>query len=326
MEQKQINLINKKPIFKNLPILCPWISCQPYPSSQLLKNKLTDLVKKHGAALNNTASTNLAISEKLAHNINNQQSSSTHFFYFLRLMQLFPDTHPATLHTVLTLSKCNFFVAIDKLLYAQKCKGDLKRKLNSFNGKGQSFPAGNRTRHSYPKGLANQRFTQSAHHTNSIDLAEVQRIIEMSEKPYLEPTEETQINSESEFPNSNQQDVNICVDNPDQLIEDPQTFVETDNHEVIEIVCFDNEQTVLKQPQYGDSMEIEAFGENVENIVLTMDNRLGVHMENNQEPPVIIVDTMHDSDDAECINQDIGTDPMTCNMKIFGDQQKLFMK
>ncbi|CAH1957258.1 unnamed protein product [Acanthoscelides obtectus] len=50
------------------------------------------------------------------------QTSSSHFFYFLRLMQLFPDTHPATLHTVLTLCKNDFFRAVDKLLYAKRCK------------------------------------------------------------------------------------------------------------------------------------------------------------------------------------------------------------
>lgn len=37
-------------------------------------------------------------------------------------MQLFPDTHPATLHTVLTLCKNDFFCAVDKLLYAKRCK------------------------------------------------------------------------------------------------------------------------------------------------------------------------------------------------------------
>lgn len=37
-------------------------------------------------------------------------------------MQLFPETHPATLHTVLTLCENNFFRAVDKLLYAKHCK------------------------------------------------------------------------------------------------------------------------------------------------------------------------------------------------------------
>lgn len=50
------------------------------------------------------------------------QQSSSQFFYFLRLMQLFPDTHPATLHTVLTLCKNDFFCAVDKMLYAKRCK------------------------------------------------------------------------------------------------------------------------------------------------------------------------------------------------------------
>lgn len=37
-------------------------------------------------------------------------------------MQLFPDTHPATLHTVLMLCKNDFYSAVDKMLYAKKCK------------------------------------------------------------------------------------------------------------------------------------------------------------------------------------------------------------
>lgn len=37
-------------------------------------------------------------------------------------MQLFPETHPATLHTVLTLCKNDFFCTVDKLLYAKRCK------------------------------------------------------------------------------------------------------------------------------------------------------------------------------------------------------------
>lgn len=50
------------------------------------------------------------------------QQSSEQFFNFLRLMQLFPDVHPATLHTVLVLCKNQFFCAVDKLIYAKKCK------------------------------------------------------------------------------------------------------------------------------------------------------------------------------------------------------------
>lgn len=37
-------------------------------------------------------------------------------------MQLFPDVHPATLHSVMTLCKNDFFGAVDKLLYAKRCK------------------------------------------------------------------------------------------------------------------------------------------------------------------------------------------------------------
>lgn len=56
------------------------------------------------------------------HQCHSLQETSTQFFHFLRLMQLFPDVHPATLHTVLNLCKHDFFAAIDKLLYAKKCK------------------------------------------------------------------------------------------------------------------------------------------------------------------------------------------------------------
>lgn len=51
-----ITQFNSKPVFKNQPILCPWVTCQPYPSSQLIKNKLSDFVKKHGSDLNSNGS------------------------------------------------------------------------------------------------------------------------------------------------------------------------------------------------------------------------------------------------------------------------------
>lgn len=50
------------------------------------------------------------------------QHSSSQFFHFLRLMQLFPDVHPATLHSVMSLCKNDFFGAVDKLLFAKRCK------------------------------------------------------------------------------------------------------------------------------------------------------------------------------------------------------------
>lgn len=37
-------------------------------------------------------------------------------------MKLFPDVHPATLHTVLAVNKNNFFLTVDKLLHAIRCK------------------------------------------------------------------------------------------------------------------------------------------------------------------------------------------------------------
>lgn len=42
-------------------------------------------------------------------------------------MQLFPDVHPATLHTVLSICKNDFFSAVDKILYAKRCKTVNKR-------------------------------------------------------------------------------------------------------------------------------------------------------------------------------------------------------
>ncbi|CAH0559522.1 unnamed protein product [Brassicogethes aeneus] len=65
-------------------------------------------------------------------NCPSMQQSSSQFFYFLRLMQLFPDTHPATLHTVLTLCKNDFFCAVDKLLYAKRCKVMYNRRQNLY--------------------------------------------------------------------------------------------------------------------------------------------------------------------------------------------------
>lgn len=61
--------------------------------------------------------------------------SSSQFFYFLRLMQLFPETHPATLHTVLTLCKNDFFSTVDKLLYAKRCKSLYHRSQVVVNKK-----------------------------------------------------------------------------------------------------------------------------------------------------------------------------------------------
>lgn len=48
---------DSRPVFRKQPILCPWISSQPYPSAQLLENKLNDLAKKHGTNTNNSTST-----------------------------------------------------------------------------------------------------------------------------------------------------------------------------------------------------------------------------------------------------------------------------
>lgn len=57
-------------------------------------------------------------------------NSSTQFFHFIRLMQLFPEVHPATLHTVMTLCKNDFFSTVDKLLYAKRCKELITNRRN----------------------------------------------------------------------------------------------------------------------------------------------------------------------------------------------------
>lgn len=43
-------------------------------------------------------------------------------------MKLFPDVHPATLHTVLAVNNNNFFLTVDKLLHAIKCKQQLSNE------------------------------------------------------------------------------------------------------------------------------------------------------------------------------------------------------
>ncbi|CAG9853987.1 unnamed protein product [Phyllotreta striolata] len=91
-------------LFCKQPISCPWNTIQPYPPTTE-KDEPTARSEKSN--------------DKSCPSI---QQSCNLFFYFLRLMQLFPDTHPATLHTVLCLCNNNFFYAVDKLLYARKCK------------------------------------------------------------------------------------------------------------------------------------------------------------------------------------------------------------
>ncbi|XP_060524231.1 uncharacterized protein LOC132700733 isoform X2 [Cylas formicarius] len=117
-----MNSPRNRTIFLNRPLQCPWITSQPYHFAFAFKNNPNELEKKN-QLVNNSMNTESTVDacRPLSHETPIQQSSS-HFFYFLRLMQLFPDTHPATLHSVLTLTKNNFFYAIDKLLYAKKCK------------------------------------------------------------------------------------------------------------------------------------------------------------------------------------------------------------
>ncbi|XP_072390010.1 uncharacterized protein [Diabrotica undecimpunctata] len=102
-------------LFNNQPVTCPWNSVQPYTNA---------------TSRNHTEpSTSCNNKDKAIPTI---QQSSSQFFYFLRLMQLFPETHPATIHTVLTLCNNSFFQAVDKLLYAKKCKALYNRNQSSY--------------------------------------------------------------------------------------------------------------------------------------------------------------------------------------------------
>ncbi|XP_066248800.1 uncharacterized protein [Euwallacea similis] len=287
-------------MFKHQPIMCPWVSSQPYPSAELLKNKLDHLSKKHSA---NNSSKKPEHLSSTSYATLWKSSSSTHFFYFLRLMQLFPDTHPATLHTVLTLSGHNFFFAIDKLLYAQKCKIDLNRTLS---GHGQT---GGRRPSPYarpaPSGLRYQPLTKNM----PTDPTGVQRIIGMTEKPCLRvqsgENEQVGVIDGQHMGNRVSQ---ICLDAPARLGHETQTFIETENHEMIEIVCFDNDRSLLKQGQniHEDSIDSETFDQDVENIVPTIGEGMSLGpMEDDSDPPVIIVDTMPDTDvTLDCINEE----------------------
>lgn len=55
-------------------------------------------------------------------------------------MQLFPEVHPATLHTVMTICKNDFFSTVDKLLYAKRCKDFLLKRRQALlpNAKGKA--------------------------------------------------------------------------------------------------------------------------------------------------------------------------------------------
>ncbi|KYB29456.1 hypothetical protein TcasGA2_TC032008 [Tribolium castaneum] len=115
-------------IFRMQPILCPWITSQPYHSSLCNKNRASN--QSSEPTLPNRFLNNPWINKQMPlgmprsqdKQLPSIQQSSSQFFYFLRLMQLFPDTHPATLHTVLVLCKNDFFCAVDKMLYAKRCK------------------------------------------------------------------------------------------------------------------------------------------------------------------------------------------------------------
>nr|CAI5855947.1 unnamed protein product [Callosobruchus analis] len=100
---------------------CPWMAQQPHGASPGI-SRSCDQSSSRNMQPSSIAPDPTARSDRPLGAPSTLQTSSSHFFYFLRLMQLFPDTHPATLHTVLTLCKNDFFRAVDKLLYAKRCK------------------------------------------------------------------------------------------------------------------------------------------------------------------------------------------------------------
>ncbi|XP_030758974.1 uncharacterized protein LOC115884511 isoform X2 [Sitophilus oryzae] len=202
-------------------------------------------------------------------------------------MQLFPDTHPATLHTVLTLSKNNFFYAIDKLLYAKKYKSNYTRKQTYpyKNTRGRGSYTGVRGRAAFNR---NHQQYQPVSRSISDDLAEVQRIIGLAEKPYIDvqamaSDENSHVANGQQNINTAHQVVNICMENTDQGVAGSQTFIDNETQEVIEIVCFENDQQIEEQ-KVDDHMELESFTDNaIENSYLK-----------NQEPPVIVVDGINE--------------------------------
>ncbi|KAK4882816.1 hypothetical protein RN001_006135 [Aquatica leii] len=117
----------------NQSVFCPWTSRAPLTSTPALRfNAKTTQPNNSGLPqismpcqhdMVNTCPSNHQIHcEQSTIPFQSIEQSTNLFFHFLRLMQLFPDVHPATLHTTLVLCKNNFFCAVDKLLYAKRCK------------------------------------------------------------------------------------------------------------------------------------------------------------------------------------------------------------
>ncbi|XP_044756376.1 uncharacterized protein LOC123314956 [Coccinella septempunctata] len=112
------------------PVACPWVANQPYPSPLTNKNRNSSQRRNSNMQTNNclnnhwegSSPQNGCTQQNENSSFCSMQQSSNQFFLFLRLMQLFPHTHPATLHSVMYICKNDFFCAIDKLLYAKRCK------------------------------------------------------------------------------------------------------------------------------------------------------------------------------------------------------------
>ncbi|XP_018331436.1 uncharacterized protein LOC108741225 [Agrilus planipennis] len=132
------------------PLSCPWSSRAPTSSSSWLKGnggpsmtfKLDSTRLNRGIEISRPL-IKMACNNSHQLNVHSyypippstclpSQNSTTQFFHFFRLMQLFPEVHPATLHTVLFMCKNDFFCAVDKLLY-------IKRLRQVGNNKGKSL-------------------------------------------------------------------------------------------------------------------------------------------------------------------------------------------
>nr|XP_022903814.1 uncharacterized protein LOC111416098 isoform X1 [Onthophagus taurus]XP_022903815.1 uncharacterized protein LOC111416098 isoform X1 [Onthophagus taurus] len=101
---------------KTATIHCPWTSNAPITATTSCKT-------------GGKCSENCHVPPKTPSNYSLRTSSSwclktkptiTYFNNFVRLMQLFPEMHPASLHTALSMCKNEFVSSVDRLLYVRK--------------------------------------------------------------------------------------------------------------------------------------------------------------------------------------------------------------
>ncbi|XP_045465541.1 uncharacterized protein LOC123674644 [Harmonia axyridis] len=175
MDRQKISQELKKDNTKQ-PVTCPWVANQPYPSSLSSKNRNGGQKRNSNSQTNNCINNHWEPSSSQngcsQHNENStfssMQQSSNQFFLFLRLMQLFPHTHPATLHSVLYICKNDFFCAIDKLLYAKRCKILYNNRRNQIHHqKTEKFTIINQNHIADPP--VKRQFSKSADDENESD-------------------------------------------------------------------------------------------------------------------------------------------------------------